>query len=103
MNFRGLLKLHSRYGLQTRGPPKANLCPKAPTRPVTRPSRLVATMPTDNYYRNQTYFVAARREVNLWPVFDDSWRNYGIRLGVMQTDPRRTTEFALRSQDRKSV
>src|ERR1039457_4202449 len=47
--FRGLLKLHSRYGPQTRSPPKVDSCPEAPTRPVTRPSRSVATMPTDNY------------------------------------------------------
>ena len=32
-------------------------------------------------HRNQTYFVAARREVDLGPVFDEPCRNYGIRLG----------------------
>src|SRR5436190_2230750 len=40
---RGLLKLHSRYGLQGRSPPKADFCPEASTRSVTRPSRSVAT------------------------------------------------------------
>ena len=31
-------------------------------------------------HRNQTYFVAARREVDLARVFDDPWRTYGIQL-----------------------
>jgi hypothetical protein len=31
-------------------------------------------------HRNQTYFVAARREMDLRPVFEDAFRNYGIRL-----------------------
>jgi len=48
-NFRGLLKLHSRYDLQDRSPPKADSCSEAPTRSVSRPSRSVATMLTDNY------------------------------------------------------
>ena len=30
-------------------PPIADFCPEAPTRPVTRPSRSVATMLIDNY------------------------------------------------------
>ncbi len=31
-------------------------------------------------HRQQTYFVAARPELDLGPVFDDCWRTYGIRL-----------------------
>ena len=31
-------------------------------------------------HRNQTYFVAARREVDLGTILDDSSRDYGIRL-----------------------
>src|SRR5438067_12174902 len=42
-------KLHSRYGLQDCSPPKADSCSEAPTRSVSRPSRSVATMLTDNY------------------------------------------------------
>src|SRR5205814_9709378 len=48
-HVRGLLKLHSRYDLQDRSPPKADSCSEAPTRSVSRPSRSVATMLTDNY------------------------------------------------------
>src|ERR1700688_4735875 len=34
---------------QIAGPPKADVCPEAPTQPVTRPSRSVATMLIDVY------------------------------------------------------
>jgi len=41
--FRGLLRLHSRYGPLDRSPPTGDLCHKAPARSVTRASRLSAT------------------------------------------------------------
>src|ERR1700683_1270889 len=34
---------------QIASPPKADVCPEAPTQPVPRPSRSVATMLIDNY------------------------------------------------------
>ena len=45
LHFRGLLRLHSRYGLQGRSAPKGGLFSGAPARPVARPTRSVATMP----------------------------------------------------------
>jgi SAM-dependent methyltransferase len=38
-------------------------------------------------HRNQTYFVAARREVDLGPVLDDPFRTYGIRLVGPEKQP----------------
>src|SRR5579871_2569468 len=49
LHFRGLLRLHSRYGLQSCSATRSGLCHKAPARPVTEPSRLSATRLTDNY------------------------------------------------------
>jgi len=37
-------------------------------------------------HRNQTYFVATRREVDLGALFDDALDNYGIRLGDIRRD-----------------
>jgi hypothetical protein len=44
LHFRGLLKLHSRYGLPGRSPAISRLCHKAPVQPVSQPHRLSATM-----------------------------------------------------------
>ncbi|HEV8712628.1 MAG TPA: hypothetical protein VGX03_07365 [Candidatus Binatia bacterium] len=38
-------------------------------------------------HRNQTYFVAARRELDLGPVFDEPWRTFGIRLADSGDNP----------------
>ena len=46
--FRGLLRLHSRYGPSDRSTAKSGLCHEAPARPVTRPSRSSATGSIDN-------------------------------------------------------
>ena len=43
LHFRGLLRLHSRYGLPDRSTAQGGLCHEASTRPVTRPSRSSAT------------------------------------------------------------
>ena len=48
-HFRGLLRLHSRYGLQGCSATRGGLGHKAPARSVTRPSRLSATRLTDYY------------------------------------------------------
>ena len=48
-HFRGLLRLHSRYGPPDRSAAQGGLCREASTRPVTRPSRSPATGPIDNY------------------------------------------------------
>src|SRR5215472_10166458 len=49
LHFRGLLRLHSRYGPLDRSTAQGGLCRKASTWSVTQPSRLPATRPTDNY------------------------------------------------------
>jgi len=43
LHFRGLLKLHSRYGLPVCSPAQGQLCHKAPIQQVARPNRLSAT------------------------------------------------------------
>jgi hypothetical protein len=48
-HFRGLLRLHARYGLQGRSTTQGGLCHRASTRPVTGPSCLPATRLTDYY------------------------------------------------------
>ena len=48
-HFRGLLRLHSRYGPPDRSATQGDLCHEAPTQPVTRPSRSSASGPIDNY------------------------------------------------------
>src|SRR4051812_35813479 len=48
-HFRGLLRLHSRYGPPDRSAAQGGLCREAPTRPVTRPSRSPASGSIDNY------------------------------------------------------
>ncbi len=47
-HFRGLLRLHSRYGPLDRSTAQGGLCHEAPRRPVTRPPRSLATRSTDN-------------------------------------------------------
>jgi hypothetical protein len=47
-HFRGLLKLHSRYGPPDRSVAQGDLCHEAPAPPVTRPSRSSATRSIDN-------------------------------------------------------
>src|SRR5208337_1618508 len=42
LSFRGLLKLHSRYGLQTRSPTLCGLCHEAPIPPVNPAKRPVS-------------------------------------------------------------
>ena len=49
LHFRGLLRLHTCYGLQGRSATLRGLRHKAPARPVTKPGRLSATRLTDNY------------------------------------------------------
>jgi hypothetical protein len=44
--FRGLLRLHSRYGPPDRSAAHGDLCREAPTRPVARPSRSPASGPS---------------------------------------------------------
>ena len=46
--FRGLLRLHSRYGPLDRSTAQGGLCHEASARPVTRPSRSSATRSIDN-------------------------------------------------------
>lgn len=46
--FRGLLRLHSRYGPHARSTAQGGLCHGASTRPVTRPRRPSATSSIDN-------------------------------------------------------
>ena len=48
-HFRGLRRLHSRYGPPDRSATQGDLCHEAPARPVTQPSRSSATGPIDNY------------------------------------------------------
>jgi hypothetical protein len=48
-HFRGLLRLHSRYGPSDRSTAQSGLCHEASARPVTRPNRSSATRPIDNY------------------------------------------------------
>ena len=47
-HFRGLLRLHSRYGLLDRSTAQGGLCHEASRRPVTQPPRSSATRSTDN-------------------------------------------------------
>ena len=47
-HFRGLLRLHSRYGPSDRSTAQGGLCHEASARPVTRPSRSSATGSIDN-------------------------------------------------------
>ena len=47
-HFRGLLRLHSRYGPLDRSTAQGGLCHEASRRPVTRPPRSLATRSTDN-------------------------------------------------------
>ena len=47
-HFRGLLRLHSRYGPLDRSTARGGLCHEASRRPVTRPPRSLATRSTDN-------------------------------------------------------
>ena len=46
--FRGLLRLHSRYGPSIRSPAQGDVCRRASILPVARPHRLPATGPTDH-------------------------------------------------------
>src|SRR6202050_3468923 len=46
--FRGLLRLHSRYGPLDRSTARSALCHEASARPVARPSRSLATRSIDN-------------------------------------------------------
>ena len=48
-HFRGLLRLHSRYGPPDRSAAQGDLCHEASTQPVTRPSRSSATGSIDIY------------------------------------------------------
>ena len=48
-HFRGLLRLHSRYGPPDRSATQGDLCHEAPAQPVTQPSRSSASGPIDNY------------------------------------------------------
>ena len=48
-HFRGLLRLHTRYGPPDRSATQGGLCHEAPTQSVTRPSRSSASGPIDNY------------------------------------------------------
>jgi hypothetical protein len=50
-HFRGLLRLHSRYGRRIAQPPKATFVTRAPALPVTQPSRSSASGSIDNYPR----------------------------------------------------
>jgi len=47
--FRGLLRIHSRYGPQDRSAAQGDLCHEASTRPVAQASRSSASRLTDNY------------------------------------------------------
>ncbi len=49
IHFRGLLRLHSRYGPLGRSTAQGGLCHEASKRPVTRSPRSLATRSTDNY------------------------------------------------------
>ena len=49
LHFRGLLRLHSRYGPSDRSTAQGGLCHEASARPVTQPNRSSATRPIDNY------------------------------------------------------
>src|SRR6266571_1470835 len=60
---------------QIAGPPKADVCPEAPTQPVTRPSRSVATMLIDNYMGGSSLHwrtAPLRRTDNRWAAFRTS-------------------------------
>jgi len=46
--FRGLLRLHTRYGPSIRSAAQGDVCRRVSTRPVARPHRLPATGPTDH-------------------------------------------------------
>ena len=48
-HFRGLLRLHSRYGPPDRSAAQGDLCREALTQPVTRQSHSPASGPIDNY------------------------------------------------------
>ena len=48
LHFRGLLRLHSRYGPLDRSAAQGDLCHEASKRPVTQPPRPSATRSTDN-------------------------------------------------------
>jgi hypothetical protein len=48
LDFRGLLRLHSRYGPLDRSTAQSGLCHEAPARPVARQDRSSATRPIDN-------------------------------------------------------
>ena len=47
-HFRGLLRLHSRYGPPDRSAAQGDLCHEAPAQPVAQPSRSSASGPIDN-------------------------------------------------------
>jgi hypothetical protein len=47
-HFRGLLRLHSRYGPPDRSATQGDLCHEAPAQPVAQPSRSSASGPIDN-------------------------------------------------------
>ena len=48
-HFRGLLRLHTRYGPLDCSTAQGGICHEASARPVTPPSRSSATRPIDNY------------------------------------------------------
>jgi hypothetical protein len=48
-HYRGLRRLHSRYGPPDCSATQGDLCHEAPVQPVTRPSRSSASGPIDNY------------------------------------------------------
>src|SRR5580704_15374770 len=48
-HFRGLLRLHSRYGPSDRSATQGDLCHEAPVPPVTQRNRSSASGPIDNY------------------------------------------------------
>ena len=48
-HYRGLLRLHTRYGPPDRSAAQGDLCREAPTPTVARPGRSPASGPIDNY------------------------------------------------------
>jgi len=78
-HFRGLLRLHSRYGPLARSTAQGGLCRKAPARQVARTDRLPATRSIDNSlggsYLHWCYAPSGRTEKAGLESFRFSWNH----------------------------
>ncbi len=100
LHFRGVLRVHSRYGPPARSTAQGGLCREAPIRPVAQPNRSPATRPTDSYldgtfiHWHHAPFVAHQRRR------EDIGK---IRNPQMNADERRCVSHAAGSRENPSA